>query len=463
MRQYSSMHGHAFLLEGLDELPSEIEQCLQRIRDLENALKSDLDERESLLKRHVACLKVLNGDQGARFAESLVSAVSRSDRCAQEICYLREHISKVEALREGHWRAAASVSLSKLNSSYLKAKEQFHVQAKELTKLRQERDDAVIARIAALAELADRQSRTQSLTLPASVCASSTLVTPETSTFNLSTFPMPPQTSHLDEARQVLGIPLPPTASTSETKTRMGRSTNNLHALPADSPRSPEKPDGTSSNCSKPLPLQTPFCSLPTRAITEDDLTGCSRSTSPATPSNPDSRFRDLKDRFLSSPKAKRGSTTLSDSGLPWARLTSPPPSFLLSCGRSRSAPGCLGHGVLDPQADQSSSEVETLRSVPCELDLSKALPTDVQADLKVAFLHVPGTFDGESVTRRGSVAEGRPRSYAKEDARQYLRASTLQLDKLEITSLLTELGGSSQYFSYSPYIDSALSAYSIQ
>ena len=107
MREYSSSNSSqpGLLLEGFESIPLELEQCSQRLAELEAMLTTELVGREALLVRHVACLKGFNGEQGARFGEGLVTAISRSDRLAQEARMLREHVGKVEQIRDGHWRA----------------------------------------------------------------------------------------------------------------------------------------------------------------------------------------------------------------------------------------------------------------------------------------------------------------------------------------------------------------------
>lgn len=47
-------------------------------------LQAECDQREKLLLRHVACLHSLNGDEGSRFAQTLVNAIARSDRLARQ-------------------------------------------------------------------------------------------------------------------------------------------------------------------------------------------------------------------------------------------------------------------------------------------------------------------------------------------------------------------------------------------
>lgn len=109
MREYSSASSNqpGLLLEGFESIPLELEQSGLRLAEVEQELLKELVGREMLLGKHVACLKGFNGDQGARFAESLVVAITRSDRLAQEARMLREHVGKVEKLREGHWRAVS--------------------------------------------------------------------------------------------------------------------------------------------------------------------------------------------------------------------------------------------------------------------------------------------------------------------------------------------------------------------
>ena len=108
MREYGSASKHSLLLDRFEQIPLELEQCAQRVEQLENAFKAETAQREGLLQRHVACLKVLNGEQGARFAQSFVSTVSKSDKLAQESLLLREHMAKVVSIRDDHWRAVSA-------------------------------------------------------------------------------------------------------------------------------------------------------------------------------------------------------------------------------------------------------------------------------------------------------------------------------------------------------------------
>lgn len=110
MREYASCQDQALVLEGFEDIPLELEQCTQRLQDLRAAYDGQTAQRATLLARHVACLRVLNGDQGARFAETLAYAVTRGDRLAQEIVSCQEHTRRVEAVRESHWRAVRLVS-----------------------------------------------------------------------------------------------------------------------------------------------------------------------------------------------------------------------------------------------------------------------------------------------------------------------------------------------------------------
>lgn len=117
MREYGTTSKHALILENFEEIPLELEQCHQKIKELTATFESEVENRKSVLARHVACLRALNGDQGARFADSLVVAVSRTDRCAEAICSLREHVAKVERIRDDHWRAVClGTLLSRLPS-----------------------------------------------------------------------------------------------------------------------------------------------------------------------------------------------------------------------------------------------------------------------------------------------------------------------------------------------------------
>ena len=108
MREYGSASKHSLLLDRFEQIPLELEQCAQRVEQLEDAFRAETAQREGLLQRHVACLKVLNGEQGAKFAQSLVSTVSKSDRLAQESLLLREHMAKVVSVRDDHWRAVGA-------------------------------------------------------------------------------------------------------------------------------------------------------------------------------------------------------------------------------------------------------------------------------------------------------------------------------------------------------------------
>lgn len=114
MREYGSTRDHALLLKDFETIPLELEQCKQQLSEIEEARKIEIALRETLLARHVACLKGINGDQGARFAESLVAAIARSDRLADELLHLREHVTKVEHVRDGHWRAVSGIDCLRL-------------------------------------------------------------------------------------------------------------------------------------------------------------------------------------------------------------------------------------------------------------------------------------------------------------------------------------------------------------
>lgn len=366
MREYASMQQPALVLEGLEELPLELEQCEQRIQELEAAFNVDLEARETLLKRHVACLKVLNGEQGARFGESLVSAVSRSDRCAQEICHLRERVIKLEGLRDNHWRAAASLSLGKLNSSYLKAKEEISSQAIEIARLKQERDEAITSRVVAVTELkALRNSRSHSSMLPVSVCGTSQEATPSSSPLDLATFPVPPEFRGLPRNSMSRGT----------TFLRLPVPTKGLSKSLPTSPPTSQSSDGSSMANIEVLQQSSGelFCSLPTPAVSLEDLSSSMRASSPASPGSSSlSKLKVFRERVrtVSKPKIQ----PLAASELPWARITPPPPLYMIRTGRSQSAPGVTGAYILDPHADQFSGEMETLRFVPRKWCLSRII-----------------------------------------------------------------------------------------
>jgi hypothetical protein len=195
MREYAADQNQRLILEGFEDMQSELEQCKQRLEELEVLSKSRMEQREALLKRHLACL---NGDQGGHFGDNLVAAILQSDRHALETCQLLEHVNKIERLRDAHWRAAASISLAKLNSSYLKAKTQLQDRAKELDTLRQEREEAVKARDELMDQLKHiRDFRSSTLTVRTSnlaMCASRE-TSPTAGEFDLSNFPLPPHKS----------------------------------------------------------------------------------------------------------------------------------------------------------------------------------------------------------------------------------------------------------------------------
>lgn len=311
--------------------------------------------RESILRTHVACLKVLNGEQGARFGESLVSAVSRSDRLAQEICQLREHVGKIESLRDGHWRAAASLSLAKLNSSYLKAKDQIKEQGEELQKLRAERDAANLARDTTLAELKQlRDLRSSVLTVPITAYPRSSDLTPSTSAFDLARFPDPP----LSSKPQTVS---PATSSSAESPGPPPSISSRAPLEASDDYRFPDKSVDHTFKQRKNSP--PPFCSLPTPPVSVEGPSSGDEGLSASPDSQGSaSRLRAFKDRVFSTTRAH--STPPPDSELPWARITSPPPVQLVRQWRSNSTPG-LGDNILDPHADQFAMEVETLKFVP--------------------------------------------------------------------------------------------------
>ena len=100
----------------------------------------EVQHRTALLRRHIACLSGLNGNEGNRFAEQLVSAIVKTDSTASEICQLTAHIGKVSTLRERHQKAAALLSVSRLNASYVRGKERHTVLAKRCKVAEKERN-----------------------------------------------------------------------------------------------------------------------------------------------------------------------------------------------------------------------------------------------------------------------------------------------------------------------------------
>lgn len=73
---------------------------------------TDMAKREKLLKRHIMTLRAFNGEEGARFGESLLKSISQSDSGISKLLSLVDHTSRVERSCESHWRAGAYVKLS---------------------------------------------------------------------------------------------------------------------------------------------------------------------------------------------------------------------------------------------------------------------------------------------------------------------------------------------------------------
>lgn len=107
MREYSSASSNqpGLLLEGFESLPLEIEQCGLRLKEVEEALSRAIEERRSVLAEHVTHLSDRTDDDRTALAGKLISAINNSEQLAEEARMLREHLTRVEQLREGHWRA----------------------------------------------------------------------------------------------------------------------------------------------------------------------------------------------------------------------------------------------------------------------------------------------------------------------------------------------------------------------
>ncbi|KAH9812087.1 hypothetical protein DFH28DRAFT_1178056 [Melampsora americana] len=111
---------HRFVVGDTSKLTSEARQCPERIQDLHRTYLADIAKREKLLKRHIMTLRAFNGEEGARFGDTLLKAISQGDEDVSELLSLLNYSSHVERTCEAHWRAAATVEMRKVTASEAK-------------------------------------------------------------------------------------------------------------------------------------------------------------------------------------------------------------------------------------------------------------------------------------------------------------------------------------------------------
>lgn len=298
---------------------------------------------------------------------------------------------------------AASLSLARLNASYLKAKDKVKEQEDELSTIRAERDSA----FAELRSLKAAMARSSTMTMPLSPTGG----TPATSAFDYSSFPVPPQiinsnllsppVSRSNTTARSAPTRSPPVSPAPETPSSathwQGQASGPASSpLPVPSLAAPSSTDRTlpsivipdyrfppvgpcpSSGATAAASVSSDgksssngaFCSLPTPPVSAQDaqsLRGGPPSSPAASPAST-SRFRAFADKVFNSGfngNGSSGGTRSAPSSMPpvesdllWTRLgerASPVGT------RSASTPSPL----LDPYADQFSPEVETLRFMP--------------------------------------------------------------------------------------------------
>ncbi|KAG0149898.1 hypothetical protein CROQUDRAFT_131066 [Cronartium quercuum f. sp. fusiforme G11] len=111
------MNAHRFVVGDTTKLLAEGRECEERAQELHVRYLSDMAKRETLLKRHVVTLRAFNGEEGARFGDSLIKAINQSDAGVSELLSLVDHTSRVERMCDSHWRAAAAVELRTLQNT----------------------------------------------------------------------------------------------------------------------------------------------------------------------------------------------------------------------------------------------------------------------------------------------------------------------------------------------------------
>lgn len=152
-------------------------------------LETDIRHRDTLLRRHVSVLNAFNGDEGARFAASLVNAVSKADTTSQRLNQLADHLIKLDQISTDHQRATSALAMAKLNASYLRSRQRVKDIDAEANRARKERDEA----LAKVQELETKLATLDRLDHSASPSVyASTLVTPFSSQYDLAAFPQPP-------------------------------------------------------------------------------------------------------------------------------------------------------------------------------------------------------------------------------------------------------------------------------
>lgn len=106
---------HRFFVGDVKQLIQGGRHLEQKAHELHVRFIADLHRREKLLQRHVMTLCALNGNQGARFGDSLMKLINQTDELVCELFGIMEHSSKIERICQAHWRAAATVQM-KTNS-----------------------------------------------------------------------------------------------------------------------------------------------------------------------------------------------------------------------------------------------------------------------------------------------------------------------------------------------------------
>ncbi|KAI5479386.1 hypothetical protein MNV49_003720 [Pseudohyphozyma bogoriensis] len=150
------------VIDEFDKVDAQLESAQERLRDIEDKFQTELSNRARLLHRHVVCLRSLNGDEGARFAQTLVSGIAKSDELALRQARLSDHVLKMEQLKASHHRAAASVCIAQLNSAFSRSMEVEKEATRGRLRAEEERDEA-LQRLEALekklAQFADQEGK----------------------------------------------------------------------------------------------------------------------------------------------------------------------------------------------------------------------------------------------------------------------------------------------------------------
>ncbi|KAI8454705.1 hypothetical protein BY996DRAFT_2086895 [Phakopsora pachyrhizi] len=113
--EFYPIESQRFLVGGVANLKTEIQEYECKVRDHHVRYLADLTKREKLLQRHITTLRAFNGDEGARFGESLAKAISNSDYLTSQLLSMADYTSRLKRLCEGHWRAAAIIQMRELS------------------------------------------------------------------------------------------------------------------------------------------------------------------------------------------------------------------------------------------------------------------------------------------------------------------------------------------------------------